>query len=137
MSRARGEQGPPGPQGQCSSFIEGNERTHLFRRVLNFPHAKSLYGYVGVSILDGKTGFIHMQACRQGNAVPLAVGCLLHFGLALLGVGGGETISRSSMLKDKNVGMVTQGVILIKLHQTIIKNRCNLLHVNYLARKLI
>lgn len=136
MSRAREEQGTPGPQGQFSPFIEGNERTHLFQRVLNFPQ-KFTYGYVGVSTPDGKTGFIHVQACRQGNAVPLAVGFLLHLGLAGLEVGGGETISRSSMLKDKNVVMVTQGVILVKLHQTIIKNRCNLLHVNYLARKLI
>ena len=88
--------------------IEGNERTHLFQRVLNFPQ-KFTYGYVGVSTPDGKTGFIHMQACRQSNAVPLAVGCLLHLGLAGLGVGGGETISRSSMLKDKNVVMVTRG----------------------------
>ena len=65
------------------------------------------------------------------------VGCLLHLGLAGLGVEGGETISRSSMLKDKNVVVVTQMVILVKMHQTIIKNRCILLRVNYTAIKLI
>ena len=49
------------------------------------------------------------------------VGCLLHLGLAGLEVEGGETISRSSMLKDRNVVVVAQVVMLVKMHQTIIK----------------
>lgn len=65
------------------------------------------------------------------------VGCLLHLGLAGLEVEGGETISRSSMLKDRNVVVVAQVVMLVKMHQTIIKNRCILLCVNYTAIKLI
>lgn len=41
------------------------------------------------------------------------------------------------MLKDENVVVVTQVIILVKMHQTIIKNRCILLCVNYTAVKLI
>lgn len=62
---------------------------------------------------------------------------LLHLGLEGLGIVGGETISRSSVLKDENVVVVTQVIILVKIHQTVIKNRCILLCVNYTEVKLI
>lgn len=62
---------------------------------------------------------------------------LLHLGIEGLGIVGSETIPGSSVLKDENVVVVTQVIILVKMHQTIIKNRCVLLCVNYTAVKLI
>lgn len=54
-----------------------------------------------------------------------------------MGIVGGEAISGSSVLKDENVVVVTQVIIFLKMHQTIIKNSCILLCVHYPAVKLI
>lgn len=74
-----------------------------------------------------------LRGCEQ-EAQYTIMSWLLHLGLEGLGVVGGETISRSSMLKDNNVVVITQVIILVKMHPTIIRNRCILLYKVYCSK---
>lgn len=65
------------------------------------------------------------------------VGCLVHLGLEGLGVGGGKTISRSSMPKEKNMAVFTQVIIsecvtLSKLMHFVV---CKLYHIKMIEKK--
>lgn len=103
MSGARGERLTPGPQRQLSHVIEGNEGTHTFQGVLNSLHAKNLY--LDASVPEGRSLYTHRAVYRKVEYT--VVGWLLHLRREGLGVVGGETISRPSMLKDKNVIVIT------------------------------
>lgn len=69
--------------------------------------AKDLY--LGASRPEGKTRVIHPVECT-------IVCWPLDLGLERLEIERGETISRSSMLIDKTAVVITQVIILVKMH---------------------